>query len=303
MKFFSRIKESLSKSANSISNGITGIFTKKTLDEDTLIELEGLLITSDLGVATSAKIIKGLKAKKFDKEISEEEIKESLAEEINLILKPCTGSLDIEIIEKPLCIMFVGVNGTGKTTSIGKIASKYISENKKIVIAACDTFRAAAVEQLQKWAERSGAIFFSGKENQDPASVAFQAYEEAIKQNVDVLLIDTAGRLQNKKQLMEELAKISRVLKKHNETLPHHTILVLDATTGQNAVSQAETFSEVAKITGLIVTKLDGSAKGGVVVALADKFKLPIYAVGVGEKIDDLRNFDPQDFANGLVGL
>lgn len=303
MNIFKKITSGLTKSAKVLSEGITSIFTKRKLDDVALEELEDLLITSDIGVKTSAKIIAGLRRKKFDKEVTDEEIKINLSEEISEILKDCSGSLNFDFSNKPLCLMFVGVNGTGKTTSLGKISARYKNEGKKVLIAACDTFRAAAVEQLAKWAERSGVDFFSGVENQDPASVAYQAYEKAKNENYDVLLIDTAGRLQNKKGLMEELAKISRVLKKHDEALPHNTILVLDATTGQNAISQAEIFSEIAKINGIIVTKLDGSARGGVVVALADKFKIPVLAVGIGEAIEDLKDFDYQDFSKGLVGL
>ncbi|MDX1948975.1 MAG: signal recognition particle-docking protein FtsY [Rickettsiales bacterium] len=303
MNLFRRIKESLSKSSKAISEGISSVFTKRKLDDEALNELEEILIMADMGVKTSAEIIAGIRKKKFDKEVTEEEIKQSLSEEILNILSKSGVDNGLDFSKKPLCLMFVGVNGTGKTTSIGKLSAKLQKEGKKVLISACDTFRAAAVEQLAKWAERSGADFFSGVENQDPASVAFQAYEKAKIENYDVILIDTAGRLQNKKGLMEELAKISRVLKKHNEELPHKTILVLDATTGQNAVSQAEIFSEIAKINSLIITKLDGSAKGGVVVGIVDKFKIPIFKIGVGEGLDDLENFNPEDFSKSLVGL
>ncbi len=303
MNFFKKIKDGLSKSAKVIGDGISSVFTKRKLDDEALNELEEILIKADMGVKTSAKIIAGIRKKKFDKEVTDEEIKQSLAEEILEIFTSNIAPISEDFSKKPLCLMFVGVNGTGKTTSIGKIATQFINEGKKVLIVACDTFRAAAVEQLSKWAERSKADFFNGLQNQDPASVAFQGYEKAKNENYDVILIDTAGRLQNKKGLMEELAKISRVLKKHNEELPHNTILVLDATTGQNAVSQAEIFSDIAKINSIIITKLDGSAKGGVVVGIIDKFKIPIYKIGIGEGIEDIQNFNAEDFSKSLVGL
>lgn len=303
MSFFKRLKEGLSKSSNKISTGISDIFTKKKLDQETLDELEELLITSDIGPKTSAEIIENFAKGRFGKDISDEEVKQALSEEIEKILAPYTKKLEPETDIKPFTIMFVGVNGTGKTTTIGKLGLRYNNEGKNITIAACDTFRAAAVEQLETWANRSGARFFKGENQADPASVAYRAFENAKNNNSDIVMIDTAGRLQNKSGLMEELAKISRVLKKHGEELPHETILVLDATTGQNAISQAETFKEVANITGIIITKLDGSAKGGIIVAIADKLKLPIYAVGVGESIEDLKEFNAKDFADALVGI
>ncbi len=299
MSFFGKLKQGLSKT----SSQFTGVFTKRKLDKEALQELEDALIMADIGVKTSAKIIENFAKNRFEKEISEQEIKEALAEEIENILAPVTSKLNLNDIKKPLVMMFVGVNGTGKTTSIGKLAAQAGKMKKKCMIAACDTFRAAAVEQLKTWADRSGAGFYSASQNSDPASVAYKAYEEAMKQGADILFIDTAGRLQNKAGLMDELAKIVRVLKKHDENIPHETILVLDATTGQNAVSQAQIFKEIANISGIIITKLDGSAKGGVVVALADSLKLPIYAVGVGEAIDDLEDFTAKDFSRALVGL
>lgn len=302
MSFFKRLKEGLSKSSNKISTGISDIIKKKKLDQETLDELEELLISSDLGPQTSANIIENFAKGRFGKDVSDEEVKQALSEEIAKILEPHAKKLEPSA-EKPYTIMFVGVNGTGKTTTIGKIASRFKENGKNITIAACDTFRAAAVEQLETWANRSNSQFFRGEENADPASVAFRAYEGAKNDGNDILMIDTAGRLQNKSALMEELAKMSRVLKKHSEGLPHETILVLDATTGQNAVSQAEIFKEIADITGIIITKLDGSAKGGIIVSLADRFKLPIYAVGVGESIEDLKEFDAKAFADALVGL
>lgn len=303
MSFFSRLKESLVKSSNKLNEGLTNIFIHKKLNQESLDELEELLISADLGVKTSAKIIKRLSKDKFNKEVTSEEVKEFLAKNIAEILQPKAKDIaEIKIENKPHIFMFVGVNGCGKTTSIGKLAHYYKQQGKKVMIAACDTFRAAAVAQLQNWAERSGAEFYHGKEGQDPASVAYAAVESAKNNNFDILFIDTAGRLQNKSHLMEELNKITRVLRKHGEYYPQNTILVLDATTGQNAISQAEIFSEIAAVNGLIVTKLDGSAKGGVVVALAHNNNIPIYAIGVGEAIEDLKSFRPQDFANNLLG-
>ena len=303
MSFFKKLKQGLAKSSSKISEGINDIFVKKKLDDETLEELEDLLITSDLGPEASSEIITNFSKNKFGKEIDEKEIKESLAEEINKILEPKTKKLSMGLSDKPQVLIFVGVNGTGKTTSIGKLSKQFKDEGKKVMIAACDTFRAAAIEQLQKWADRSEVDFFSSGENADPASVAYQAYEKALRDNTDILIIDTAGRLHNKKQLMDELAKIIRVLKKHDENFPNETILVLDATTGQNAVAQAEVFNDVTNLSGIIVTKLDGSAKGGVIVALAKKFDLPFYAVGVGEGIEDLKDFNSREFADALVGL
>ncbi len=302
MSFFSRLKAGLTKSTAKISEGIASIIHKRKLDDTVLAELEDLLISCDLGVATSAQIIENFRRQKFGKEVSDEEIKQSLAEAIATILKPVAQTLTTDS-PKPATILVVGVNGNGKTTTIGKLAAQFKAQGKSVMLAACDTFRAAAVEQLQIWGERNNAPVVTGPTNSDPASVAHQALERAKAEQMDILILDTAGRLQNKTGLMEELKKIRRVLTKLDETAPQHTLLILDATTGQNAHSQVETFKEMVAITGLIVTKLDGSAKAGVVVALADTFKLPIYAIGVGEKIDDLQPFDPDQFARNLVGL
>ena len=301
MSFFSKLKQGLSKTSSNINFALTA----KKLDDETLEELEEALIMADLGPQTAAKIIANFRSKKFGKEITEQEIKESLAFEVQQILSPICSKINFDNpeISAPQVILFVGVNGSGKTTTIGKLASQAKAEGKKTMLAACDTFRAAAVDQLKIWAERSGVTLHTGAENADPASVAYKAYEAAKAENIDVLFIDTAGRLQNKSGLMDELAKIVRVLKKHNEEIPHETILVLDATTGQNAVSQAEIFKEIADVTGIIVTKLDGSAKGGVVVALADKIKIPLKAIGVGEGIDDLQDFSADEFSQALLGI
>ena len=302
MNWFKKLKEGLSKTSTKITSGIVDIVAKRKLDAAMVEELEELLITADIGATIAAKITNEFAKNRFDKEVTSEEVRTYLAAEIAKILMPVAKELEISEA-KPEVIMLVGVNGNGKTTTLGKLAQKYKNEGKSVMIAACDTFRAAAVEQVSEWGKRTGCQVIKGDHESDPASVAFRALEEAKKQGIDILLIDTAGRLQNKKGLMEELAKISRVLKKADEKAPKHTILVLDATTGQNAHSQAEEFKKVVEINGIIVTKLDGTAKGGVVVALAEKFKLPIYAVGVGEAIEDLRNFEAEEFARSLMGL
>ncbi|OFW80651.1 MAG: signal recognition particle-docking protein FtsY [Alphaproteobacteria bacterium RIFCSPLOWO2_01_FULL_40_26] len=285
-----------------ISTAISRIFTHKKLDDETLEQLEETLILGDLGIEVTQQIISHLKAQKFGKNIGDDEVRKFLAQEIEKILKPCEGKLDIDEMAKPYVIIFNGVNGVGKTTTIGKIAAKLKNQNKKILIAACDTFRAAASEQLAIWANKVGCeIILPQKEAEDPASVAYRALDFARKNNFDVLLIDTAGRLQNKQNLMDELKKINLVLKKLDSAAPHQNLLILDATTGQNARSQMEIFNQIVGITGLIITKLDGSAKGGVVVALAQKFQKPVYAIGVGEKDGDLREFDAEDFVRNLI--
>ncbi len=302
MSWLSRLKDGLKKSSNKISENISNIVSKRKLDSDTLEDLEDVLIMADMGVETTAEIINQLSKKKFGKEVTAEEIKEELAEIIATNLQPCQKKLDLPA-DKPCVMMLVGVNGNGKTTTIGKLASKYHNIKKSTLIAACDTFRAAAIEQLYVWADRAKADFIQGPPNSDPASVAFKAIEKAKKDKTDIVMIDTAGRMHNKTNLMDELQKIDRVIKKHGQQYPHETILVLDATTGQNAISQVEHFHDAVKLTGIIVTKLDGSAKAGIVAALAKKFKLPIYAIGIGEKVEDLNSFDAKEFAKNLVGL
>ncbi|HCR86488.1 MAG TPA: signal recognition particle-docking protein FtsY [Alphaproteobacteria bacterium] len=304
MGFFNRIKQSFTKTSDKISEGLNNIFIKKKLDGASLEELEELLIAADIGVKISAQIIEEFSKKKFEKDVEVNEVKKFLAEKITDILKKYEAELQIpKDLQRPYVIEFVGVNGSGKTTTIGKFASSLVAQNNKVMIAACDTFRAAAEAQLEHWAGKAGALFFKGVEKQDPASVAYQAYEKAKAENVNVLLIDTAGRLQNKQGLMEELAKISRTLKKHDAELPDKTILIIDAITGQNGLLQAEVFKEFTKIDGLIITKLDGTAKGGIAVAIAEKFNLPIFAVGVGEGVDDLKTFTAENFANSLIGI
>lgn len=285
-----------------MSAAISQIFTHKKLDVETIEELEEVLILSDMGNEVVSGIIKNFQTKKFEKNIGEKEIKFFLTQEIVKILKPCERALKLDESHKPQVIIFNGVNGAGKTTTIGKVASNLKSQNKKVLIAACDTFRAAASQQLEVWANRVGCeIILPQKEAEDPAAVAYRALEFAIKNNFDVLLIDTAGRLQNKQNLMDELKKIGTVLKKIDASAPHENLLILDATIGQNAKSQMEVFDQIVGITGLVITKLDGTAKGGIIVALAQKFKKPIYAIGVGERIEDLQEFNAENFAKNLV--
>ncbi len=301
--WLSKLKTGLSKSSSKLNEGMKDIFVRRKLDAETLEELEDLLISADLGVEAAVLVTKTLAKNRFDKETSIEEIKQELSACISDILKDSARPINITGEHKPHVIIMCGVNGTGKTTTIGKLASNYTAEGKNVMIAACDTFRAAAVEQLEVWSQRSGCTIIKGKEGVDPASVAYEAFEQAIAQKADVLIIDTAGRLQNKKNLMEQLTKVIRVIKKLDDSAPHDSIIVLDATTGQNANSQVKVFKEMVNLTGIIVTKLDGTAKGGVVVSLAKQFGLPIHAIGVGEGIDDLKPFDAESFANSLVGI
>ncbi len=300
--FFSRLKEGLSRSTAKISEGITAVFKKRKLDDAALEELEELLIGADLGTGVARRVIAEFRRTRFGKDVTDEEIRTALAEEIAKILEPVARPLELNRALKPHVVLVVGVNGTGKTTTIGKMALNYKQSGLTPMLVAGDTFRAAAVEQLQVWGERTGATVISGAQNADSAGLAFDALTRAKAEGADVLLIDTAGRLHNKSALMEELAKIIRVLRKQDTTAPHSVLLVLDATTGQNAISQVKTFKELVDVTGLVVTKLDGSARGGIVVALAEDFKLPVHAVGVGEQAGDLKPFDAMEFARGLVG-
>jgi fused signal recognition particle receptor len=300
--FFNRLKEGLSRSTARITETLTTVFKKRRLDDAALEELEEMLISADLGVDAAARVIAEFRRSRFGKEVTEEEIKQTLAEEIAAILAPVAKPLVLDPARKPHVVLVVGVNGTGKTTTIGKLAQQYHDEGKRAVLVAGDTFRAAAVEQLQIWGQRTGAPVISGGRNADSAGLAFDALTKAKAAGADVLLIDTAGRLHNKAALMEELAKMIRVLRKQDPTAPHSVLLVLDATTGQNAIQQVKVFKEMVDVTGLVVTKLDGSARGGIVVALAETFGLPVHAVGVGEQASDLRPFDAFDFARGLVG-
>jgi fused signal recognition particle receptor len=272
------------------------------LDDEMLEQLEEVLISTDMGVETSMRVTAAMAEGRYGKKLSTDEIKRLLADEVTRIMEPVAKPLPI-YAKTPQVVLVVGVNGSGKTTTIGKLASQFQTAGKSVVIAAGDTFRAAAVEQLQVWGERAGVPVLTAPEGSDPASLAFDAMGKAEELGADLLMIDTAGRLQNRSDLMEELAKIVRVIRKKDETAPHNTLLVLDATTGQNAINQVEAFQKLADVSGLVMTKLDGTAKGGVLVSLADKFGLPIHAIGVGEQIDDLAPFDPSEFARALTGL
>ncbi|WP_424811821.1 signal recognition particle-docking protein FtsY [Roseococcus sp. YIM B11640] len=302
--FFARLKAGLSRSTAKLTDAIGSVFTKRKLDDAALEELEEMLITADLGVAASGRIVESFRRTKFGREVTDEEVKTALADEISAILAPVAKPLVIEPRRAPHVVLVVGVNGTGKTTTIAKLSEQYRARGLKVWMVAGDTFRAAAVEQLQVWGERTGAhVVAPAKMGADAAGLAFDGLKGAKAAGVDVLLVDTAGRLHNKSALMEELRKVVRVLGREDASVPHSTLLVLDATTGQNAVSQVRVFKEMVDVTGLVVTKLDGSAKGGVVVALAQEFGLPVHAVGVGEKAADLRPFEARDFARSLVGL
>ena len=302
--FFARLKAGLARSTAKLTDAIGSVFTKRKLDDAALEELEEMLIGADLGVSAAGRIVEGFRRTRFGREVTDEEVKAALAEEIAAILAPVAQPLIITREHAPHVVLVVGVNGTGKTTTIAKLAEQYRAQGLKVWMVAGDTFRAAAVEQLQVWGERTGAhVVVPAKPGADAAGLAFDGLRDARAARVDVLLVDTAGRLHNKSALMEELRKVVRVLKRDDATIPHSTLLVLDATTGQNAVSQVRVFKEMVDVTGLVVTKLDGSAKGGVVVALAQEFGLPVHAVGVGEKAADLRPFEARDFARSLVGL
>ncbi|MDZ7629447.1 MAG: signal recognition particle-docking protein FtsY [Parvularculaceae bacterium] len=301
--FFQRLTAGLSRSSQKLSDGVTAIFTKKKLDAETLAELEELLIAADLGVAGAARATAAIAKDRFDREITDVEVKEALAGHLTGVLKDREKPLAIDAARAPHVVLVVGVNGGGKTTTIGKLAAHFEREGKRVALAAGDTFRAAAVEQLKVWAERTGAMFFAKDAGADAAALAYEALAAAKEAGADVLLIDTAGRLQNKRELMDELAKIVRVLKKLDPSAPHDVLLVLDATVGQNALVQADQFREIAGVTGLVMTKLDGTARGGVLVALAERHPLPIHFIGVGEGIGDLQPFDARSYARALAGL
>ena len=301
--WLARLRAGLSRSSSRLSDGIVGIFSGRKLDDAALEELEDLLITSDLGVETAAKLSASLAGTRFDKEVSADEIRTALADEVSAIMEPVARPLAANAGHRPHVILVTGVNGSGKTTTIGKLAKRLREDGKSVMLAAGDTFRAAAIEQLKIWGERTGCPVVASEQGADAASLAFEAIDRARADDIDVLLIDTAGRLQNRDDLMQQLQKVVRVISKQDKTAPHDTLLVLDATTGQNAHSQVETFQSMCSVTGLVVTKLDGSARGGVLVALAEKFGLPVHAVGVGEGEDDLRPFEADAFARSLVGL
>ncbi len=299
--WFQKLKAGLGKTSAKLSDGITGLFTKRKLDSATLEDLEDLLIQSDIGLPTASRITAAISKGRFEKGISADDVRAILSEEVERVLVPVAKPLLVDAARKPHVIMMVGVNGTGKTTTIGKLAAKLRREGKSVVLAAGDTFRAAAIDQLKVWGERTGCPVIARPVGSDSAGLAFDALKEAQSSGADVLLLDTAGRLQNKQVLMEELEKVVRVLKKLDSSAPHDVVLVLDATTGQNALGQVEVFRDRAGVTGLVMTKLDGTARGGILVAIAEKFGLPVHAVGVGEGIDDLQSFEAKDFARAIA--
>ncbi|MHA1523909.1 MAG: signal recognition particle-docking protein FtsY [Alphaproteobacteria bacterium] len=300
--WFARLKSGLSRSSTALSTGVSAVFTKRKLDAQTLEDLEDLLIQADLGVEVAAKITARLGDGRFDKGLEPEAVRRFLAAEIEAVLAPVARPLDVGGAT-PHVVLVVGVNGTGKTTTIGKLAAQLVGEGRSVMLAAGDTFRAAAIEQLVIWGTRVGVPVVAGKQGADAAGLAFDAFARAKAEGVDVLLVDTAGRLHNKADLMAELEKVIRVLKKQNLEAPHTVLLVLDATTGQNAIAQTQVFRDIAGVTGIVMTKLDGTARGGILVGIAAKFGLPVHAIGVGEGIDDMAPFDAGDFARAIVGV
>ncbi len=301
--WFQRLKKGLARSSSSLTEGITSIFTKRKLDAAMLEELEDILIQADLGVDTAMAITERLSDGRYDKEISPDEVRAILSEEVEKVLEPVALPLDLDSGRKPHVVLMVGVNGTGKTTTIGKLSQKLRGEGKSVMLAAGDTFRAAAVEQLRIWGERTGAEVIARDTGADAAGLAYDAMQQAKESQVDVLLIDTAGRLQNKAELMDELEKVIRVIRKHDPDAPHTVLLTLDATTGQNALNQVEIFGKVAGVTGLVMTKLDGTARGGILVAIAAKHGMPVHFIGVGEGVEDLEPFSAKEFASAIAGL
>jgi fused signal recognition particle receptor len=301
--WLARLRAGLARSSRRLGDGIVGIFRRGRVDAEALEQLEELLIAADLGPHTAATLAGKLAEQRFEAGVTPEAVRDALAQQIADMVAPVATPLAPDPAHRPHVVLVVGVNGSGKTTTIGKLAKQLRAAGQSVMLAAGDTFRAAAVEQLKVWGERSGCPVIAGAEGTDPAAIAYTAHEAARAQGVDVLLVDTAGRLHNKANLMAQLQKVVRVLGKQDETAPHDCVLVLDATTGQNAHSQVETFREMVQVSGLILTKLDGSARGGVLVALAERFGLPVHAIGVGEGADDLRPFQPRDFADSLLGI
>ncbi|PIO98908.1 signal recognition particle-docking protein FtsY [Pleomorphomonas carboxyditropha] len=301
--WFQRLTSGMSRSSQAIGGGIVSIFTKRKLDADTLEELEDVLIQADLGVAVASAIADRLSAERYGKDITDDEVKTILAAEVEKVLAPVAVPFALKADKAPQVVLVVGVNGSGKTTTIGKLASKFTAEGRKVMLAAGDTFRAAAIDQLKVWAGRTNVPIVARGVGADSAGLAFDALTRAKAEGIDILMIDTAGRLQNKAELMAELEKVVRVLRKIDPTAPHDVLLVLDATTGQNAVSQVEAFGRTAGVTGLVMTKLDGTARGGILVAIAEKFGLPVHFIGVGEGIDDLEPFAARDFARAIAGF
>ena len=301
--WFGRLKAGLSKSSTRLVDGIAGVFTRRKLDAEAVGELEDVLITADLGPAAAARLASALAERRIERDVDADEVRGLLADDIADILAPAAEGLNIDSGNRPHIILVVGVNGTGKTTTIGKLAHRLVAEGKSVMLAAGDTFRAAAIEQLSIWANRTGCPVVAKESGSDASGLVYEAIERARSAESDVLLIDTAGRLHNKANLMAELEKIQRVIQKLDATAPHEVLLTIDATTGQNAIAQVETFGDMVSVTGLVLTKLDGTAKGGVLVALAEHFQLPVRAIGVGEGIDDLRPFSARAFARNLMGF
>jgi fused signal recognition particle receptor len=302
LSWYERLRLGFKKTSDRLGENLSGLVSKAALDEESLGEIEEALIASDLGPASAARIRARLADEKFELGISEAAVRSVVAQELETILAPVAEPLEIDAFPRPHVILVVGVNGSGKTTTIAKLAHLFLEQDYSVLLAAGDTFRAAAIEQLQIWADRAGVPVIAGPEGSDSSAIVYDGVKKATAEGIDVLIVDTAGRLQNKKHLMEELAKIRRVLGRLNPAAPHDVVLVLDATTGQNALSQIEVFREVAGVTGLVMTKLDGTARGGVMVAAADKYGLPIHAIGVGEGMDDLRPFDPAEAARAIAG-
>ena len=301
--WYDRMRLGFRKTSDRLGDNLTGLITKAALDDATLDGIEEALVASDLGPRTAAKVRARLAAERFERGLSEEAVRAVVAQELEAILAPVAEPLEIDAFPRPQVILIVGVNGSGKTTTIAKLAHLFQEQDYSVLLAAGDTFRAAAIEQLQIWADRAGVPVIAGPEGSDSSAIVFDGVRKATAEGIDVLIVDTAGRLQNKKNLMDELAKIRRVLGRLNPAAPHDVVLVLDATIGQNTLSQIEVFREVAGVTGLIMTKLDGTARGGVLVAAADTYGLPIHAIGVGEGMDDLRPFDPAEAARAIAGV
>lgn len=303
LSWFQRLRNGLARTSSQLTGQIAALFTKRKLDDETLQDLEDLLIQADLGVETALRVTDTLASERYGKDVTGEDVSRIMASEIAKVLKPVARPLQLDLSHKPHVILVVGVNGTGKTTTIGKLAAKLSGAGLKVMLAAGDTFRAAAIEQLKIWAERTNSEFIGTKLGADAAGLAYDAFEQAKAKKCDVLIVDTAGRLQNKAELMAELEKIVRVLGKLDPDAPHTVLQTLDATTGQNALSQVEIFRNVAGVNGLIMTKLDGTARGGILVAISAKHKLPVYFIGVGEGVDDLEPFEAEDFAHAIAGL
>src|SRR5947209_6765546 len=303
LSWWRRLSGGLKRTSNSLGSAVADLVTKRKLDRAMLEDIEDVLLRADLGAEVAARIAAAVGVGRYDKAISADDVKSVVASEVEKVLSPVAKPLEIDQAKKPFVILVVGVNGSGKTTTIGKLAAKLAAEGRKVMLAAGDTFRAAAIEQLKIWGERSKSPVVAGAQGSDSASLAFNALSSARQQKLDVLLVDTAGRLQNKAELMNELEKVVRVVRKVDASAPHAVLLVLDATVGQNALSQVEAFQRTAGVTGLVMTKLDGTARGGILVALAEKFKLPVHFIGVGEGIDDLSPFAAEDFAKAIAGI